>query len=87
MGAGVDFEEGQADLEPGDRLFLYTDGITEHFSPAGEAYGESRLVDQLGHARGRPLDDAIQDTLIAMRHFGGSSLPRDDVTLIGIEFV
>ncbi len=32
-------------LEPGDRLLLYTDGITEARSPAGEFFGEQRLAD------------------------------------------
>ena len=86
VGKLVDFEEGEAQLYPGDRLYMYTDGITEHISRDDEAYGEARFLAQLKSMNDRPLDDATRDTLIALREFGGSTLPVDDVTLIGVEF-
>lgn len=86
IGEQLPFEEGQARLCPGDRLFLYTDGITEHLGTGGDAYGEQRFLAELQAQSDRPLDDATRDALIAMRAFGGSTLPIDDVTLIGIEF-
>ena len=86
VGNLVDFEEGETRLNPGDRLFMYTDGITEHFDETGEAYGEERFLEQLLSQRDKLLDDVTQNALIAMREFGGSTLPIDDVTLIGIEF-
>lgn len=86
IGKLVDFEEGETRLNPGDRLFLYTDGITEHLGKAGEAYGEERFREQLLSQRGKPLDDVTRYALVAMREFGGSTLPIDDVTLIGMEF-
>ena len=36
-----------AELQPGDRILMYTDGITERFSIDGETYGEERLLRQL----------------------------------------
>ena len=86
VGNLVDFEEGETRLNPGDRLFMYTDGITEHFDETGEAYGEERFLEQLLSQRDKLLDDVTQNALIAMREFGGSTLPIDDVTLIGMEF-
>ena len=35
---------GECDLLSGDTLALYTDGITESFNPAGEEFGEQRLI-------------------------------------------
>ena len=86
VGQLVDFEEGKAQLNPGDRLFMYTDGITEHLGKEDEAYGEERFLEQLLSQRDKPFDDVIREALIAMREFGGRTLPVDDVTLIGIEF-
>ena len=37
----------EAELKPGDRILMYTDGITERFSKDGETYGENRLLQQL----------------------------------------
>jgi len=87
VGKIVDFEEGETRLQRGDRLFMYTDGITEHLGSSGDPYGEERFVEQLYSNEGQPLDEVTRDALIAMREFGGSTLPIDDVTLIGLEFV
>lgn len=86
VGKLVDFSEGKARLEPGDRLFMYTDGITEHIGKEGDVYGEEFFLESLISQQDKPLEEAIQEALIAMREFGGSTLPNDDVTLIGMEF-
>lgn len=86
MGSLVAFEEGVARMNAGDRLFLYTDGITEHSDPDGAFYGEGRFVNQLLMQASTSLEGAVQNSLIALRKFGGSALPNDDVTLVGIEF-
>lgn len=86
VGKLVDFEEGENRLHPGDRLYMYTDGITEHMSAEEQPYGEERFRKQLIKLKDEPLDEATRDALIALREFGGSTLPNDDVTLIGMEF-
>ena len=65
---------------------MYTDGITVHVDGNGEPYGEQRFLQKLIDRQHSPLDLATRDSLIAMREYGGSTLPIDDVTLIGIEF-
>lgn len=42
---GISYTEAMCDLESGDVLVFYTDGITEAVSPAGEMFGERRLVE------------------------------------------
>jgi sigma-B regulation protein RsbU (phosphoserine phosphatase) len=86
VGKAPEFEEGNTRLNVGDRLFMYTDGITEHLGKAGDLYGEQRFLEQLLSERDKPLDKVTREALIAMRKFGGSTLPTDDVTLIGMEF-
>lgn len=79
-------DEGEAWLQEGDRLFLYTDGLTEQIDSHGIQYGEARLVTSLDTRSGRPLDRACQEVLAAQRAFAGKMPPQDDMTLIGIEF-
>jgi sigma-B regulation protein RsbU (phosphoserine phosphatase) len=74
------FEARETRLGPGDRLFLYTDGITEAFDPAEQEYGEERLQAWLvGHAgiAAVDLNEGLRQDVLA---FCGSARPRDDMT-------
>jgi len=86
MGSRLDFDEAEIQLSEGDRLFLYTDGITEHCNQAGEAYGEQRLIDCLATKPAESLERACQQAIDQLMSFDKGRQPQDDVTLIGIEF-
>jgi phosphoserine phosphatase RsbU/P len=71
-------------LEHGDILLLYTDGVTECFSPTGEAFGEQRLMNLLAENCEKPLKqllDILESELIAWRE---GAPPSDDMTLLVI---
>ncbi|MGD0365660.1 MAG: SpoIIE family protein phosphatase [Bryobacteraceae bacterium] len=75
------YEEGHVELEPGDRLVLFTDGITEIANAENEEFGEERLIDVL--RANRALDaEAMQKRVMAaiVEHSGGAF--QDDATLI-----
>lgn len=77
---------GEAQLHEGDRLFLYTDGLTEQIDSMDRFYGESRLATSLHSRSGCDLERTCEAALREQRDFAGKILPQDDVTLIGIEF-
>jgi serine phosphatase RsbU (regulator of sigma subunit) len=68
-------------LFPGDTLVLYTDGITESFNPAGEEFGEQRLIAAL--VRDQNLAPPLTITTIVeeVENFS-SHQQHDDITLI-----
>lgn len=68
-------------LEPGDCIVLYTDGVTEVRSPAGELYGEARLQ-AVVHAA--PADvTALGEAILAdVRKFADGRPMADDLTLV-----
>jgi len=68
-------------LEPGDTLWLFSDGITESATAEGVEFGDGRLLDILNDTRGRGLEGAIDAVLDAAAAFGD---PRfaDDRTLL-----
>ena len=80
--AEADFVEGVCELRPGDRLVLYTDGVTEAQDKAGEMYGEDRLRDALQGAL--HLDAAaLQDCLLdSVRAFCGDEFDDDATVLV-----
>jgi serine phosphatase RsbU (regulator of sigma subunit)/predicted enzyme related to lactoylglutathione lyase len=68
-------------LFPGDRLVLYTDGVTESFNDAGDEFGEHRLIEALPRHREESPQDLIASLLDEVRQFSPHE-QQDDITLI-----
>jgi phosphoserine phosphatase RsbU/P len=82
--ASVEAPETEIELAPGDRLLFYTDGVTDAVSPAGERFGDARLLAALEEARpgsARDLVATVRDRVLA---FQGTADPADDVTLVAL---
>lgn len=86
LGGVLPYREGQVQLAPADRLYLYSDGVTEHFSPDGEPYGDGRLLDFLLRHCHLPLEQVIHGLMSDLQGYGRGRLPGDDVSFFGIEF-
>lgn len=71
--------------QPGDTLFLYTDGITENFSPDGEDYGEDRFHKLIRQYNCETLVDFIEIIKKEVAAFHGDAPPSDDITLLAIQ--
>lgn len=89
LGAEPDarYETHRRQLEDGDRLLLFTDGIVEAGSPNLEPFGERRfrnLVTELAVGRAVQMPPLIHDAV--MRHLGGAPL-SDDLTLLAFEYI
>ncbi|MBF0284337.1 MAG: SpoIIE family protein phosphatase [Magnetococcales bacterium] len=67
-------------LRPGDRLFLYSDGVVESRSPESEMFGVARLKHALDDMtrKGEPLETLVT----RLNAFRGDDLSEDDITLI-----
>jgi len=72
---------GECDLLSGDTLALYTDGITEAFNPAGEEFGEQRLIAALQRQRELCARDLLGAIVNEVQQFSHSE-QYDDITLI-----
>jgi serine phosphatase RsbU (regulator of sigma subunit) len=78
---GATFLNHSTELKHGDRLVLYTDGVTEAFNPSNEAYGEQRLIAEI-KAHGDGTADALVDRIFrSVTTFAGSAAQSDDITL------
>ncbi|MCW2948036.1 MAG: putative sensor protein [Actinoallomurus sp.] len=78
-----DFEVGveSLDLDPGDTLFLYSDGVLEACDPARVRFGHERLIETLAAHADRPVADLAQAVEQALLEFCGGDL-RDDVSML-----
>jgi sigma-B regulation protein RsbU (phosphoserine phosphatase) len=76
-------EEGRVWLLPGDRLLLYTDGVTEARAPNGEFFGEEGLAAVLQSLDHDLSAEGIAATVKnAVRAFAGSDDFEDDMTMV-----
>lgn len=78
---GVQYPTHTVQLLRGDRLVLYTDGVTEACNPTDELYGAHRLVDEV-HVHGGGTPAALVERICqSVNNFAGSAPQSDDITL------
>jgi sigma-B regulation protein RsbU (phosphoserine phosphatase) len=78
--ATENYVDSHAQLEAGDTLILYTDGITEARNPLGEMFGEERL-DQSATCKGS-ADETLKSMLAGLDDFRAGRTLNDDLTLL-----
>jgi sigma-B regulation protein RsbU (phosphoserine phosphatase) len=79
------FEEGRLEIDPGDKLFVYTDGIVEYQRPDSELYGTRRFCETLESLQAESVHDIVEKTIKSLMNFGDNAKPQDDITLLGLE--
>lgn len=70
------------DLDEGDRIFMWSDGIHEARNPAGDMFGEERLLEVF--AQSREPASVFEDILASVKSFIGSGEQDDDLSMIEI---
>ena len=73
-------------LEPGSKLFLYTDGIPEAADAASELYGTDRMLDALNSEPGADVRKLIENIQDSVSGFAGNTEQSDDITMLCLEY-
>jgi phosphoserine phosphatase RsbU/P len=79
------YEEFTIALNPGDRLFVYSDGIIDTPNPEGERFGLNRLKDFLDASSEASLSELKSTVLEVLDQYAKNDLRHDDITLIALE--
>jgi serine phosphatase RsbU (regulator of sigma subunit) len=78
----ADYREGRTQLQPGDVLVIYSDGVTEAVSPTGEEFGPTRLYEVVSRnvtSSAAGIRDRIES---ALTKFAQGTAAADDITLV-----
>ena len=78
------YQARRAQLDPGDLLAVYTDGITEAINPAKEEYGDERLLRALGQSKHVALEDLISELVESVDRFACEEPQADDITCVAV---
>lgn len=81
---GIKYRENEVKLEPGDEIFLYTDGVTEATDSNNTLYGEERLVKTLNSFVNEDLSDLLKHVKLSIDEFVGEAVQFDDITMLSI---
>ncbi|RCK78826.1 MAG: Serine phosphatase RsbU, regulator of sigma subunit [Candidatus Ozemobacter sibiricus] len=76
------YSERRIPFRPGDRLLLFTDGVTDLRNPAGEMFGLDRLLALLRRGDGFPLATLLAE----LDRYRAGTPPPDDLTLLAVRF-
>ncbi len=79
------FEEDCISFDPGDLLFIYSDGITEAMNEQSEEFGEENTSDLICQNQKMKADDLIIKVLSAVEKYAGTRSQTDDMTLVVIK--
>lgn len=82
----IRYTENRVKLKPGDKLVLYTDGVTEAQAPDGSFFGEQRLLEVIGAAKAQNQTEMIASLRRAIDAFENGGEHCDDATALTLSF-
>lgn len=80
----ADYEESVIDLQPGDRLYLHSDGLTEEVNDRDEEFGNQRLIAAIAEGQSLDLQDAVESLVHKVTAWRGDDHLRDDVSILAL---
>ncbi len=83
----VQYETATLSLKPGDRIVMYTDGITEAANTDEEEFGEARLIQCVHSNSGLSAGDLLKKISDSVKEFSDPLPQADDITMVVIKMV
>jgi sigma-B regulation protein RsbU (phosphoserine phosphatase) len=80
------YEQETLQLSPGDLLTLFSDGVSEALSAAGEEFGDDRIRDAVIAARAESTDATLERLLTSVKQFSLGAAQSDDITAMVVKY-
>lgn len=84
---GIRYRLNELTLSPGDRIFLYTDGVTEATNAQQQLYGEERLLRFMDEHAALPAESLLHGLKDNIDHFVGGAPQFDDITMLLFDYL
>ena len=84
--SGVKYREYELDLGPGDKIFVYTDGVPEAIDNDKNQYGTDRMIDALNTARDEDPQKILEVVRASIDEFIQGAEQFDDLTMMCIQY-
>jgi len=81
---GATYDESEIDLQPGDRLYFHSDGLTEEINPKNEEFGNERLLTAIADGQALGLQDSVESLVRKVVSWRGEEHLQDDVSILAV---
>jgi len=78
----ISYASGRVRLEPGDLLFIFTDGVIEAVNEANQEFSEVRLLGELKAAPAETASETLKRVMAAVNAYVGTARQHDDITCL-----
>ena len=83
---GVKYKDYEMQLQPGDKLFVYTDGVPEAANTKNELFGTDRMLDALNKDVYAPVEELLRNVRRAVSEYAEGAEQFDDLTMLAVEY-
>ena len=80
------FREGEMTLNPGDILYIYTDGVAEATNADEKLYGTERMLEALNKNANSNIEELLKNIKLDVDKFTGDAPQFDDITMLGLKY-
>ena len=81
----IEFEDHSVQLAPGDRLYLYSDGVPEAMDHDLEEFGDERMLANISEGQNQSVQASVKTLQAAVIEWCATNGPKDDVSILGFE--
>lgn len=82
----IEYDVKKFSLQPGEKLFMFTDGVTEAMNQKRELFGEPDLIACLKEGKDLPLTELLRSVHTAVEGFEAGTPHADDITMLALQF-
>ena len=84
---GVKYKDYEMQLQPGDKLFVYTDGVPEAANTKNELFGTDRMLVELNKDIYAPVEELLRNVRGEVSEYAAGAEQFDDLTMLAVEYI